>query len=70
MINSIGENSSDEDILKVDLVYPEALHKWHNDYPLTAEQLEISHDMLSKYCSNIANKCDVKTASVNKLVPN
>ena len=26
--------------------------------------------MLSNYCSNIANKYDIKTGCVNKLVPN
>ena len=31
----------------------------HNDYPLAPEKLEISHDMLSVYCSNIAIKYDI-----------
>ena len=42
----------------------------HNDYPLAPEKLEISHDILSNYCSNIAKKYDIKTGGVNKLVPN
>ena len=42
----------------------------HNDYPLAAEKLGISHNMLSKYCSNIANKYGIKIEGVNKLVPN
>ena len=40
----------------------------HNDYPLVPEKIEISHDMQSKHCSNIANKYDI--INVNKLVPN
>ena len=42
----------------------------HNNYPLAAKNLEINHDILSKYCSNIANKFDIKIGDVNKLVPN
>ena len=69
-VNSIGENSLDGYILEVDLEHPDELHELHNDYPLAPEKLEISHNMLSKYCSSIANKYDIKTGGVNKLVPN
>ena len=37
---------------------------------LAPEKIEISSDMLSKYCSNIANKYGIKVGKVNKLVPN
>ena len=40
------------------------------DYPLAPEKLEISSNMLSKYCSDIANKYGIKVGGVNKLVPN
>ena len=43
-------------ILEVDLEYPDKLHDFHNDYSLAPEKLEISNDMLSKYCSDIAKK--------------
>ena len=47
------------------------MYKFHNDYPLAPEKLEISHNMLPKYCSNIANEYEIKkTVSVNNLVPN
>ena len=36
--------------------YPSELHEFHNDYPLTTEKLEISQNMFSKYCFNIANE--------------
>ena len=55
-VNSISENSSNGYILEVDLEYPNELHQLHNDYPLASEKLEISNDMLSKYCSDIAEK--------------
>ena len=34
------------------------------------EKIEISSDMLSKYCSDIANKYVIKVGGVKKLVPN
>ena len=42
----------------------------HNDYLLAPEKLEISNNMFSNYCSNIANEYDIKTDGVNKLVSN
>ena len=69
-VNLIGENSSDGYILEVDLEYPDELHELHNDYLLVPEKLKINHDMLSEYCSNIANNYNIKIGNVNKLVPN
>ena len=68
--NFIEENSSDGYILEFDLEYPDKLHELQNDYPLAPEKLVITHNMLPKYGSNIANKCDIKIGGVNKLVPN
>ena len=56
-ISSIGY------ILEVDFEYPSEKHDLHNHCPLAPEKLEISQNMLSKYCFNIANKYGVK---VNK----
>ena len=54
-LNSIGENSSIEYKLEVDLEYPNELHEIHNNYLLAPEKLKISYNMLSNYCSNVAN---------------
>ena len=54
----------------MDLEYPSELHELHNDYPLAPEKLEISQNILSKYCFNNANEHRIKIGGVNKLVPN
>ena len=46
------------------------MHESHNDYPLTPEKLEISDDMLSKYCSDIVKEYRIKVGGTKKLVPN
>ena len=69
-LDSISKNSSIGNISEVDLEYPSELHDLHNDYPLAPQKLKISQDMLSKYCSDIANKYGIKIGGVNKLVSN
>ena len=69
-LNSVSQNSSIGYILEVDLEYPSELHDLVNDYALALEKLEISQDMLSKYCSDIADEYGIKTGGVNKLVLN
>ena len=58
--NSIEKNSSHGYMLEVDLEYPDELHEMHNGYPLAPEKLKINHNMLSNYCSNIANEYGMK----------
>ena len=69
-LSSISENSSVGYILEVDFEYPSEFHDLHNDYPLAPEKLEISQNMSSKYCSDIADEYGIKIGGVNKLVPN
>ena len=56
--------------LEVDTEYPDELHKLHNDYPLAPEKLDISSDMLSKYCKEIGDKYEIKVGDVKKLISN
>ena len=69
-LNFISKNSQIGYILECDLEYPEELHDLHNDYPLCPEKIEISPDMLSRYCNDIANKYGIKVGEVKKLIPN
>ena len=57
-------------ILEVDLEYCKKLHDSHSDRPLCPEKIEISSDILSKYCSEIAYQYGIKVGGVKKLIPN
>ncbi|GFS71013.1 uncharacterized protein TNCV_1585101 [Trichonephila clavipes] len=57
-------------ILEVDMDYPQNLHNLHNDYPLAPETLNVTNDMLSPYCKEIAQEHNLNTNSCTKLVPN
>ena len=53
-LDSIASSSLVGYILEVDLEYCKELHDLHNDYPLCPEKIEISSDMLLRYCKDIA----------------
>ena len=67
---NINENSPIGYILQVDLEYCKELHDSHSYYPLFPEKIEISSDMLSKYCKDIADWYETKVGGVKKLIPN
>ena len=43
------------------------MHNLHNDYPLAPEKFKINQNILSKYCSDIANKYGIKIGEVPNL---
>ena len=43
------------------------MHELHDDYPLALEKIEISDNILSNYCGNIANEYGI---TINNLVQN
>ena len=69
-LSSIRKDSPEGYILEVDLEYPIELHNYFDDYPPAPEKLKVTNDMLSKYCSDIANKHGIRVGEVNKLIPN
>ena len=68
-LNEYKEESNRGLILEVDLEYPEELHDLHNDYPLAPEKIKVKKDMLSEYSRKIAEKYQISTGSVHKLIP-
>ena len=59
-LNFVKENSSVGYNLEVELGYPSELHDLHNHYPSAPEKLKISQKILSKHCSDIADKYGIK----------
>ena len=63
------EDSKNGLILEVDLKYPQDLHNFHNDYPLAPEKVKVTDSMLSNYSKRIADKYNISTGLVYKLIP-
>jgi hypothetical protein len=68
VLEDYGKGKEKGLILEVDLEYPSGLHKYHSDYPLAPEKMEITEDMLSKYAKGIREAHGNKSAGVRKLV--
>ena len=69
-LDSISENSLIGYILEVDLEYCWNLHDLPNDHPFCPKKIEVSYDMLRKYCKDIADWYSIKVGDVKKLIPN
>lgn len=67
----ISEDDNFGYIAEVDLIYPPELHDLHNDFPMAAERLGITVDMLSDGQIQIRRQYDMARANVSsKLAPN
>ena len=58
-VMSINKKSDVGYILEVDLKYSDELHDLRNDYPLAPQKIAVTKDMLSNYCKEIADKCNI-----------
>ena len=56
-------------ILEVDLEYCQELPDLHNYYHVTPEKVKVSNNMLSGYRKKIAEKYNISTGLVKKLIP-
>ena len=73
VVNRILNRSADSSygyFLEVDLDYPEELHDSHKDFPMAPEKIKIKEELFSPYSRENAKKFDIKTGTINKLVPN
>ena len=68
-LGKYNEQSKKGLILEVDLDYPNELHDLHNDYPLAPKKVKVTDNMLSNYCKKIADKYNISTGLVYKLIP-
>ena len=69
LLDDYTDDSDKGLILEVDLEYPPELHDLHNDYPLAPEKVKVERDMLSAYCKKIAEKFNMSSGLVEKLIP-
>ena len=69
LLDDYTDDSDKGLILEVDLEYPDELHDLHNDYPLAPEKVKVERDMLSAYCVEIADKFNMPSGLVEKLIP-
>ena len=65
-LNSTTKSDEYGYILEVDLRYPKHLHDSHSDYPLAAEKLKITKEMLSAFSSSLTSN----HVTSKKLSPN
>ena len=68
-LDKYTDNSDKGLILEVDLEYPQDLHNLHNDFPLGPEKIKVDKNMLSDYCKQIADKFNISSGLVHKLIP-
>jgi hypothetical protein len=63
---NVADDADEGYILEVDLLYPDHLHEIHKDYPLAAEPLMVTEEMLSPFSKSFGRK----HVDSQKLIPN
>ena len=66
---NLTEDSERGVILEVDLEYSEELHDLHNEYPVAAEKIKVTKEMLSPYCEELRSQFNLSIGQVSKLIP-
>ena len=69
MSKTILPDNEEGYIFEVYLDYSQELHEMHNDYPLAAENMKVTPDMLSPYFKNIQEQFGITIGQVAKLIP-
>ena len=64
VIHSLDPEAEKGLILEVDLEYPHKLHDMNNDYPLVAEKIKVTKNMLSPYRKQILEKYNISIGQV------
>ena len=66
---NLTEDSERGVILEVDLEYSEELYDLHNEYPVAAEKIKVTKEMLSPYCEELRSQFNLSIGQVSKLIP-
>ena len=69
VVDNFQHDSNNGLILVVDLEYSPDLHDLHSDYPLDAEKIKVTENMLSDYAKEIQQKFNLFVGDVYKLIP-
>lgn len=69
MSKNVLSDSKEGYIFEIDLDYPEELHTLHDDYPLAAEKMCVTKEMLSPYCQKVQEQFGITIGQVEKLFP-
>ena len=65
--NKYTSNISKRCVLEIDLEYSNELRKFHNDYPLAPDKIEIKRDMLSEHQLKVTDLYNIPTGNVKKI---
>lgn len=67
-VSNITDDAKYGYILEVYLIYPDALHDKHNDFPLVPEKMKV--ELVFPYSQAIKDKLKLLSSNVEKFIPN